>query len=739
MKTQDFLILPLHRREGQDLDYLPGFHFAQASRGASRSRGGDRLLLHVSLEGALSLSDIQLKELLVDMAQGYFKSSGAATSGIKEQAERLNAFLLEKNRELPSEAGKSTALLTVLLMRSKSMILAQSGPVHGFLLSQAGIEHYFDPENAGRGLGLAQQTQIRFYHLDLKNDDIFISLAKLPEGWNEKTLQNVHGQKLATLRRRFLGDAGADLSAMMLAVREGHGEIKILGTSQQIEDQESQPLDPKDDRSTLDQFLSKPLGEAKPSSSAWENLDVPDEASVDHEITSPEEQDNPIDNALPDMAARPNQEKRAISNIGRQARNILNQSLATVQKWLAKLLPADGDFNLPSSTMTWIAALVPVLVVLMVSILYFRVGRGQLYNNYIVRAQASAAVASAIDDPLEARNSWELALQYAQKAASYDENEEVDSILLQAQYALDDMDSIERLDFQLALFNDLPEDVKIKHMLATNTELFMLDGNEGNVLRAFLTGGGYQLDDQFQCGPGPYGGFIVGAIIDIALLPSNNPQQASIVAMDANGNLVYCIVDDRPIAKVLEVPDNNWGNPIAIAIENENLHILDPLTNAVWLYFGEEFAFVEAPRFFFGADVPSMQQAIDFDLQANDLYILNIDGEIALCRFNNDIESPTTCEDPAEYQDSRPGHKDGSQIEGAHFLQLQVTDPPEPSVYLFDPIAHSVYQFSLRLNLVRQYKPQNSLDEGVASAFAINPNRAIFLAFDNQLYIAFFP
>lgn len=739
MTSQDFLILPLHRRESQNLDYLPGFHMAQAPRGASRSRKGDRLLLHVSLEGALNLSDIQLKELLVDMAKGYFKSSGAATSGLKEQAERLNAFLMEQNKERSSEAGMSTAYLSMLLLRSKSMILAQSGPVHGFLLNQQGIEHFYDPENAGRGLGLAQQAQIRFYHLELKNDDVFLSMAKLPEGWNEKTLQNVRGQKLATLRRRFLGDAGGDLAAMMLVVKEGRGAIKILGNPQDIEDQESKALTQNVDRSPLDQFTHPTAGEAEPPSQAWESVEIPEEQALDDPSGDLPESDQSMESALPDMATSPNQQERPIDNFRKQGAIIFRQAFAAIQKGIVKLLPEDGDFNLPSSTMIWVAAMVPIVVVLLVSILYFQVGRGQLYTNNYNRAQASAAVASAIDDPNEARNSWELALQYAQKAASYDENEEVNAILLQAQGALDEMDSIERLDFQLALFDDLPEDVKIKQMLATNTELFMLDANEGKVLRAFLTGGGYQLDDQFQCGPGPFGAFIVGSIIDIALLPSNNPLEASIVAMDANGNLVYCIIDERPSAKVLEVPDSSWGNPIAIAVENENLHVLDPLTNAVWLYFGDEFSYVEAPRFFFGADVPSMQQAIDFDLQANDLYILNLEGEIALCRFSDDTDNPTKCEDPAEYQDSRPGHENGSQIEGAHFLQIQVTDPPEPSVYLFDPIAHSVYQFSLRLNLVRQFKAKNVLEEGVASAFAINPNRAIFLAFDHQLYIAFFP
>ncbi len=738
MKQADFLVIPLHRRDGKDLNYLPGFHSAKAPRNAARRRKGDRILLHLNIEGALALTDIQIQEMLSDIAKGYFQSSGSTTAALKEQAERLNSFLLEQNRAQDSEAPKSVAFLSMLLVRSSQLILAQSGPVHGFLLNAEGVEHFYDPENAGRGLGLIQQTRIRFFHFELEPEDIFLALSKLPEGWNEKTLQNVRGQKLATLRRRFLADAGTDLSAMMLAAKEGTGDFKVLITNQEVEEQEPDQ-DSAKAGAAIESFTDPQHTQSSASSQSWENIEVPDENVQEQSSELNPEREQPPESAFPDMAAGPEIETSRFGEIRDRGIAYLRQALHSIQRWMAQILPEDGDFNLPSSTMAWIAGLVPLLVVLLVLILYFQVGRGQLYTNNFVRAQAAVNQAAAISDPLAARESWELALQYAQGAASYEDTEEVGALRLQAQEALDDMDAIERLDFQLALFDDLSSDVQIKRMLATNTELYMLDANEGMVLRAFLTGGGYKLDDEFQCGPGPYGGFIVGPLVDIALLPSTNPQDASLVAMDADGNLVYCIIDQRPIANALEAPDINWGNPNAIAIENENLHVLDPLANAVWLYTGEEYSFVEKPRFYFAAEVPNLKEAIDLDLQGDDLVVLKLNGEVALCRFSSDLENPTTCEDPAEFQDGRPGRSNGPQIEGAHFLQLQATDPPEPSIFLFDPIAHSVYQFSLRLNLVRQYRSTNEISEGMATAFAVSPNRAIFIAIDNQLFIAFLP
>jgi hypothetical protein len=276
-------------------------------------------------------------------------------------------------------------------------------------------------------------------------------------------------------------------------------------------------------------------------------------------------------------------------------------------------------------------------------------------------------------------------------------------------------------------------------MVATNTDLYMLNSTDGSIIRAFLTGGGYQIDEDFHCEPGPYGSYIVSPLIDLALLPRGNELDANLVAMDANGNLIYCIVGERPLAVSLLPPDISWGEPNAIAVENDNLYVLDPLTNAVWIYFGDEQSYVGAPRFFFGAQVPSMQHMLDMSLDGETIYLLDLDGHLAVCEFSDDLEDPTTCTDPALYTDTRPGRSNADKISDANFLQIQLTDPPEPSVYLFDPVVPSVYQFSNRLNLVRQFRASSTLPAGLSSAFTISSNRAIFLAFENEIYIGFMP
>jgi len=726
----DLLVVPMHRKDGQDQANLPGLYFSDAARRAARSRKDDRLLLLLSVQGELHLRADQMQDLLKDISDGYFQTGGSVTSALREQAERLNQYLVNHNQKADSAVQPTLALLSMLVERENGSFLAHCGPTHGFILNEFDIQHYFDPQTAGRGLGLSQTTDIRFFQIELNEDDLFLAMPTLPEGWNEDTLRNVRGQKLATLRRRFLGQAGAELQAVMIAAQSGTGDFQLLSSGQEIETVETEEI-------SADKFL---LPESPDTEKSWESLEIPPDNLPIAEEPEPESLlDHGQEESPPQPQTRQFAPSTFIDRLSKSISKMTERAAPPLRKFLMRMLPEETNFDLPPATMATVAALVPLAVVILVSVVYLQFGRGQLYENYMAQAQTAAASAEAREDPAEARLAWELALDYAGRAEAYDATEDAGELRAKAQIALDDMDAIERLDFQPALFGVLPADVKIEHMLATNTELYMLNSSDGTVMRAFLTGGGYQMDTDFQCGPGPYGGYIVSALIDIALLPRGNPQDAALVAMDGDGNLIYCIVDEKPLATPLEAPDSNWGNPKAIAVENENLHILDPLTNAVWLYFGEEYAFVDEPRFFFGAEVPDMQSVIDLALQGEDLYLLNIDGEMAVCQFSDDIENPTTCQDPVTYTDSRAGREDAARIEDANFLQVQTTDPPEPSVYLLDPIVPSVYQFSLRLSLVRQYRPTTLLPEGVVSAFAVSPNRAIFLAFDNQLFIGFLP
>jgi hypothetical protein len=377
-------------------------------------------------------------------------------------------------------------------------------------------------------------------------------------------------------------------------------------------------------------------------------------------------------------------------------------------------------------------------VVTIASLVYFQRGRARQHEIYLAQAIQAAQQAQEMEDPQELRLAWGVTLEYLNQAETYQTTKESEALRAQAQGALDALNYVQRLDYRLALTSELKEGATISRMVSLENDLYLLNSTEGVALRATFTNKGYALDPTFQCGPGPYGGYIVGAIVDIAPLPKANDVKATILGIDANGNLLYCTPGEGPLALPMAPPDTNWGAPKAVAQDAGDLYILDPLTNAVWIFRGMEVG--KQPRLFFGDQIPPMSDVIDLTVNHNDLYLLHGDGHVTTCTYSGLAESPTRCEEPAPYSDPRPGLEGGDHIQGAQFAEIQFSPPPDPSIYLLEPDSKAVYHFSVRLTLQRQFQSSNPLPEGPATSFAINRNsRLMFLATGNQVYYASLP
>jgi hypothetical protein len=229
-------------------------------------------------------------------------------------------------------------------------------------------------------------------------------------------------------------------------------------------------------------------------------------------------------------------------------------------------------------------------------------------------------------------------------------------------------------------------------------------------------------------------------LIDIAALPRGQEDGATILGMDANGNLLRCIPgeEDAPIAIQMAPPDLNWGQPTEFALENGNVYVLDSQTNSVWVYWAND-NFSELPTYYFGNQIPPLKSVIDMSVKDGDLYLLHDDGHITVCNYSSYVDAPTRCTDPAEFIDLRAGYQNGSVMQGTNFQQMQLAPPPDPSLYLFDPQAEAVYHLSMRLAFQRQYRPSQPLLGETATTFAVGPNRQAFVATNEQVYVAIMP
>jgi hypothetical protein len=425
-----------------------------------------------------------------------------------------------------------------------------------------------------------------------------------------------------------------------------------------------------------------------------------------------------------------------LAALWRALRSALSTIGGALLRLLKNLLPDADVLRLPPSTMVFIAIAIPLILAVVGGMVFLQRGQAQQHQIFYEQAVKKADYASTLTNPLEQRLALQTALGALNKAEEYAVTSQSQALRVKLTTNLDALDTVKRLDYQPAIVNGLESGINVTRIVASAADLYLLDGNQGSVLHAIMTARGYEIDPTFNCGPinGPIN---VGPLVDIAELPPGGYENASLLGIDSNGNLLYCIIGSQPLSATLAPPNTGLGKPIGISIDRGDLYVLDPTVNAVWIYPNMEVS--QQPRLFFGDTVPPMQDVIDLEVYNDDLYMLHADGHTTKCTYSSMAQSPTRCEDPYPYSDNRPGRTHTPVIEDAVFSQIDYITFPERAIFYLDPKNQAIYYFSVLLTLQYQYQPKTPLAEGDATAFAISPNRIAFLAVGNNVYYAAMP
>lgn len=434
------------------------------------------------------------------------------------------------------------------------------------------------------------------------------------------------------------------------------------------------------------------------------------------------------------------------------------------QNLLKHMLPGSPNDESPlmqGSTMAFIAILIPLAVVAIAGTVYFRYGRSAQFDENYKQAINEAVGAIGQSDSAIVRRAWESTLYYLDRAESYQVTQESYQLRQQAQAALDAMDQVIRLDFRPAIIGGLAKTIQVGRMVASETDIYLLNTPQGNVMRAFLTNQGYQVDSNFVCEPGNYASidensslsFDVGSIIDMVALPRINDFGSTMMGLDSTGTLIFCNPNLEPKAWKLEEPDIRWKNPIgfSIATQDYSMYVLDPTGNAIWEYgLDEQGRYSSAPELFFsGGFVPqNLDQSIDIAISHTDIYLLFGDGHVTHCTpgfvdENGDTVIPIRCNDPETMTDTRSGHQSGIVLSDANFTEFTFISSSDPSLYMLAPASAAIFRFSPRpetLFLQNQFRAtvdqEKTLFTSPITSMAISPNRYIFLSSGSQIYFA---
>lgn len=786
----DLFVFPIYIAGGKELADLPGLVASAAPRRVLRNRTGDMLAALLTLPSKNILTAESQQEMLLHLSATYFSTPGSVTSGLRAAAEQINTFILGSN-QFDSPAGRpNVGVLNLAVIHGDMLYLSHSGPTHSLVVNSDGVTDFVDLEGAGRGLGVSSSIAPRYFTTKLREGDMILLCPSPPPTWTAALLGGSSKLSLDQFRRRLLAQSPFNITASVAQVQSGRSEVHRLRPRIPVEpapaDQyatypqnENEPIQQEQqtpeldlpeleglnaNETALDDFSSKLPEALEPAmpEPIWpmdtvqpvvEREFAPKTPIEDSSVTTREKdsgtdskKEEPSGFRIIPASELPGPQSAA------QASPILDKLTGFVQillGLLSRLKPkvkppkiqirpirTDPSGSIAASTLLFIALAIPVLVVFISTTVYTQSGRGEQRTNHLLEAQAYALQAVGQIDPEAQRSGWTQSLYYVKKAEEYGRTDETKMLRQQAQTALDSLDSIIRLPVQEAVPEAIPASVNITQIAASSNDVFALDSTQGRVLRFALTGQGYELDPNFICGPGPSGGKIIGALVDIVPLPINNQFKASVMGMDASGNLLYCIPGAAPLSTTLAPPSTNWGKITTFTVEDSALVILDPISNAVWRTVGDGVGFPNQPHLFFDNDVPNLSDVIDLAVYQDDLLLLRKNGQITRCTFSNFGFSPTRCQDPAGFGDKTG--KPIQQFTDVQFTQLATVPPPDPSIYILDVAGPTIYHFSLRLNLQRRLRFQTtdeySLPDQPVTAFAVAPNRVAWLALGNRVY-----
>jgi hypothetical protein len=794
--TLDLTLSPLYRINGQEIASLPGLIATPPPQNAARGREKDRLIVYLLLAGNSTFSTSEYMQVAKDALNIFYQTSGSLTSALRTAADLVNKTLLERNMTTSGNGQYAIGWLTLAALRDRDAqcTLALSGPMHAYWFGQNEMRHIHEPLTSGKGLGTNQTTNVHYSQTTLSAGDRLLFFGRAPDAWSI-TLNDPSPSSLDAMRRRLITLTHDDLNAVLMQATEGTGVLNLLSgmpeskaetappamrpTPQLTRPQQAVPT-PEVSPATAPAahvvqaaaYAIPPQHEEAPRPNPLASLPrTQSAASRDFPASIPriqtpvnEENDPPafeaeenltaeinVQSAQPaqpeaprEPSARARQTAKALATGIQSTRRVSETLGGKLKNFLPRLLPntETSEPAAPSNAaMMFMAILIPLMIVTMLSVVYIRYGRSQQYDTYLGRAKEMQAQALTLSNPVEQLQAWDNVISDLNLAESHRVTSETTTLRDEANANRDKLLGITRMQFNPAFSSNLG--IEISRMTASETDLFLLNAKNGEALRAQSSnnGRGFQIDSTFNCKPGVYGNYTVGNLVDILTLPALNSINATLLGIDAAGNLLYCAPGQLAQAIPLPPPDTNWNRVTAITLDGGNLYVLDALARAVWVYNGKDGTFIDRPYFFFGGQTPEKQDAIDLIVSGDELYMLHADGHLSTCSFSRIESKPTRCQDPSPLINPFAAYQGIDMFASAHFTQMLFTALPNQSILLLDADTQGVLRFAPQsLELQNQFRPTtgttNPISSGPAGAVAVGPNHVLYLAINGQVYFA---
>jgi hypothetical protein len=587
------------------------------------------------------------------------------------------------------------------VLRESHLYLIQSGAGMALVVKPGEVNKVISVEQDSQPLGVTLAPQYILKQLEVQAEDLLVITPTAAQLWSDPTLSGLYGLTLEQAIERLQAASGRDLTGLV---------AKFMPEGSLVERPKA---------------VDAPVRRGRPT----KPLPKPPKLRA---VPLAEEAEAPRSAAPPDFV-------KNITGVANRVGYFLAQRLANM---VPGFVEAPKPDTYPPALLAMTAALIPLFVVTVASLMYFRRGRQELFENYMAQAQGAVVSAQLKTDQAEIRTDWAQANEWLLLAEDYRQNEATIALRATIQQALDDLDLILRVEFSPAVSGGFGSGAVLQGIAATTTDLYVLDTENEVIWHAWATGRGFDIDREFNClnGSDSIPGFSNAQHIVIQQEPGALGAEG-VVAIDESGTLLYCAPGRAPLTSILTPPDTGWGVIRSIDVFKNKLYILDPAANSVWIYDAAEGLFTGAPDLFFAEEVISLTQAVDIALAQDELIVLYADGRIDRCRRlieeapDQSVRIRVECDPDPHFQDDRPGFQALNHIPGVLPTAIEYSPPPEPSLYFLDILSNSVFHYSMRLVYQGQFRPSEPFEDEVTAITIGQPND-LYIAAGDQIYFA---
>lgn len=788
----DINLFPINLEQGVDQNSLPGLAALTPPRKTARGRENDVVIAFIQISGTSAIAVESLNGWLLKKLEGYYQTAGTVTFAMKTLVEALNSDLLDRNLKRVKEGIRMSGSLNLVVLKRNSIYLVNIGTAKAWFAGKTDTLEFADADNQGRGLGVDQNLACRFSTCEITENDTLTFACQPPEIWKADTFAGCNTLTNEAVSRRIYNQMGSELKAIFIRFTVGKGQIKLdslpgRNTAKvNIEKDSAEVIEPEIHvEPTLPAALVEPImpAIAEPLPAVEWSMPPPENDQVYSQSSTLEvsDEDNFEPSTQPVQFEESQSGQPPVSLTLRRRSGTHQQHAKTkapkhegpsgaqvaagkvtqgmvsgakvlgssVSSFTQKVLPvlADEPLKLSRGTLIAIAIAVPMLIVILAGAVYASSGKSKQFNQNLILAQQYAMQAELqVNDPPVYLASLQQSMFWLDKAETYGQTDSSASLRVKVQAELDILQGVQRLEMVEVIPGGLPAGSVVTQIVATATDLYLLDGTSGTVKRYSMGSSGYQLDEAFNCGPdekNPLNN--LGKLVDMVPVDVNNTFKATILAVDASGNTEFCVPGTAGITSSLTQPDQGWKSLKAISLYNNYLYVLDIAGNAVYRYAGNGVQFENKPTLYFDNQIPALTEAIDIEVNGDELYILRSNGQMVECTYSHMKDYKLTeCLDPAAYGDMRTGQDPAAiNFPEAKFVQMRMTAAPDSSIYLLDAGGKAMYHFSLQRNLQKILHPRFldgvNLDRVAPTAVAVSSARIVFLAFGSQIYYAPLP